>query len=475
MVRKKILLIGLAFILIHGRGFSQFECKKEQAVEVKESWNDESWETFHAKTVDCISDFKPGKDEVKKTILGSRSDKRVAATGYFRTERINGRWWFVDPDGYLFYNVGIVEVGPGNSKNQQEIFSRKFESPAAWAEQTVDFLKSYGFNGAGAWSDEELLREVEEPFAYTLYYNFMKPYLDQYKVKHNIKAFADAGWQGYSHDLVFVFHPAFEEFVKQRAKGLSKYKNDKYMLGIFSDNEMPIVPDALDRHLKLLDHDDPGYIAAWSWLRGRKGPDVKIEDITGKDRDDFIEFYMDRYFSVVSRAIKENDPNHLYLGCRYNQEEEELKSPGAFRSAGKYCDVISVNHYRKWEPDPELIEQWGEWSGIPFIITEWYVKGDDTGMKNESGAGWIVKTQKDRGLFYQNFTLSLLQSPYCIGWHWFKYQDNDPSDETTDISNRNSNKGIVDIAFEPYRDLLNEMKMVNMNVYELIDFIENNR
>ncbi len=30
----------------------------------------------------------------------------------------------------------------------------------------------------------------------------------------------------------------------------------------------------------------------------------------------------------------------------------------------------------------------------------------DAGLANKGGAGWIVKTQRDRGLFYQNFTLS---------------------------------------------------------------------
>jgi hypothetical protein len=48
-------------------------------------------------------------------------------------------------------------------------------------------------------------------------------------------------------------------------------------------------------------------------------------------------------------------------------------------------------------------------------------------LANITGAGWTVRTQKDRGRFYQNYTLGLLKQPGCVGWHWFKYMDNDLS------------------------------------------------
>jgi hypothetical protein len=32
------------------------------------------------------------------------------ATGYFRTEKLNGKWWLVDPDGHLFFSHGIDTV-----------------------------------------------------------------------------------------------------------------------------------------------------------------------------------------------------------------------------------------------------------------------------------------------------------------------------------------------------------------------------
>ncbi len=36
------------------------------------------------------------------------------ATGYFRAEKVNGKWWLVDPDGYLFFSNGIANVRVAN-------------------------------------------------------------------------------------------------------------------------------------------------------------------------------------------------------------------------------------------------------------------------------------------------------------------------------------------------------------------------
>ena len=117
----------------------------------------------------------------------------------------------------------------------------------------------------------------------------------------------------------------------------------------------------------------------------------------------------------------------------------------------------------------------GFWSGKPVLITEWYVKGEDSGMPNTSGAGWIVKTQADRGKFYQNFALGLLESKSCVGFHWFKYRDNDPDDPNADPSNKDSNKGIQNGDYQLYTDLVEKMKEMNDEVYNLADYFDNKK
>ena len=93
-------------------------------------------------------------------------------------------------------------------------------------------------------------------------------------------------------------------------------------------------------------------------------------------------------------------------------------------------------------------------------------------MPNQSGAGWIVKTQTDRGLFYQNYTLALLESKNCVGWHWFKYMDNDPTSEGAELSNIDANKGVVDNYYNEYTTCLDLMSIINLQIYELTDYFD---
>jgi hypothetical protein len=146
--------------------------------------------------------------------------------------------------------------------------------------------------------------------------------------------------------------------------------------------------------------------------------------------------------------------------------------PLVFKAAGKYLDVVSVNYYNSWTPDQNLMNMWVRESGKPFIITEWYAKGVDSGLPNVTGAGWLVKTQQDRAKFYHNFAIGLMQNKDCIGWHWFKFLDNNPEDINAEPSNKDSNKGVVNWQYKPYTGLLEEMKRLNDNVYQLIDYFD---
>jgi hypothetical protein len=193
------------------------------------------------------------------------------------------------------------------------------------------------------------------------------------------------------------------------------------------------------------------------------GKGVISEDL----RREFVEYVFEAYFRITTQAIRAVLPHHLCLGSRFHAPAKQAS--GAWKAAGRWCDAISMNYYDHWNPQVEHLRQWHEWSGKPCLITEFYVKGMDSGMVNSSGAGWVVRTQADRGAFYQNFTLALMESKTCIGWHWFKYMDNDPSNSTTDASNRDSNKGILNSRYEPYQGLLEAMKELNTRVYPLIE------
>jgi len=59
-----------------------------------------------------------------------------------------------------------------------------------------------------------------------------------------------------------------------------------------------------------------------------------------------------------------------------------------------------------------------------------------------------------------------------VGWHWFNYMDNDPSDLTTDPANRDSKKDIVTFRFEPCPTLIGTMRQPNEPVHRLADYFD---
>jgi hypothetical protein len=278
-----------------------------------------------------------------------------------------------------------------------------------------------------------------------------------------------SGHMGYPKDCIFVFDPQFATFCDAYAKQLVSTKDDPWLLGHFSDNELPLYHRSLDNFLKL-PPEDPGRKAVDQWLTERLVKHPEDTTLNDQKRDEFLGFIADRYFQITSAAIRKYDPNHLCLGPRL--DFEALKSKALFEAAGRHLDVIATNYYHQWSPNPEQVKNWVEWSGKPFIVTEWYAKGMDSGFANTTGAGFVVKTQADRGRFYQNFTLGLLESGGCVGWHWFKYRDNDPNAKGADPSNIDSNKGIVNLALEPYVPLMMAMQELNRQVYSLADYFD---
>ena len=65
---------------------------------------------------------------------GGFSATKTKATGFFRTEKSDGRWWFVTPEGHLFYSTGVNGVGVASGTrmlSQEYLWLRSMISPSA--------------------------------------------------------------------------------------------------------------------------------------------------------------------------------------------------------------------------------------------------------------------------------------------------------------------------------------------------------
>jgi hypothetical protein len=396
--------------------------------------------------------------------FGGMPIKVGEGSGFFRTQKIKGRWWLIDPEGCLYIHKAVNSVQTISSRGAREYFKSEFGSMSQWASVTSSLLHDTGFNGIGAWCDYKSLKPASNNLSYTKLWSFMAKYGNK-----RGGTYQKPGHTGYPEDCPFIFDPEFPVFCMEYASALAETKDDPWLIGHFTDNELPWRIDMLDNYLNLHE-EDHGHIAAAKFLAERHGPNASEKDITEEDREDFLAFAVDTYYNAVCPAILHHDPNHLILGSRFHGRA--VKIPRLFEAAGKHLDVVSVNYYHAWTPDAELLTSWSEKSGKPVIITEWYAKAMDSGLENTSGAGWLVKTQRDRAAFYQNFTLGLLESRVCVGWHWFRYSDNDPTEKGVDPSNLDANKGIVTNRYEPYGVLVDHMRDINSRTLGIIRYFD---
>lgn len=442
-----------------------------QTVQVQR-WTGDSYKDYVSRDLSSLADFSPSSENPQLSQYGGDLTKRYEATGSFYVTKADGRWHMVDPDGYEYYNLGVASVEPGSSEAENAGREAAYDDIYDWADKTTSMLKNdFGFNGAGGWSDLSYLPGVEEPLNTTEIAYFLKNYMRSLGLDNSTGGSTTFA----NNNTMNVFDPGFEAYCDKRAQALADkytYKSKPYFIGWMSDNELPGDFDMLDRYLTLDPSDTRNlysYVTAWEWFysyTGKKNP--SLSDITDVMRQDFMEFVYDRYFYVVSSALKKYAPDKLFLGARHAGGE----SSGILKAAGRYCDVVTINYYGAWTPESGLMAQWSSWTGKPFIITEWYAMAYDSGLACTTGAGFRVQTQEDRGKFYQNYALKLLQTKNCVGFHWFKYLDNDPNATGRDASNIDGNKGILNIAFQPYTALTDRMREVNINAYRLIEYFD---
>ena len=440
------------FDLVHGKYFP----------------SDRAWVRRVTNKLEHLEGFVPGSKDIPLDKFGGRTDIQMPKTGFFHVKKIDGRWWFITPEGHPYYNVGIGRVKPLDGPEAQEALKEKFGTEENWYDATLDLLKEYRFTAIGGFTGGwETVEPVDDyiphnRFPYTIMLRTAATFAQSKGLtpRNNFRHFRD--------HIVPVFHEDFEDYCRQYIKEqISDYVDDPYLIGYYSDNELTFHPNALQIMLGLDDASDPSRIAAEEWLKER-GVDRESDGLSTETKRAFVAYYAETYFRKVTDALREIDPNHMYFGHRMHNPDKYR--PEIWMAAGKYMDAIAYNVYREWTPRQEMMDMWYKASGKPFLVTEWYAKTQEaergSGLDNDGGWGWYVQTMEDRTAFYHNFTLALMQHPACIGWHWFEYQDDWPGDV------HNSNKGIVDNRFNPYYKFLDGIKVINSETYNIIDFFD---
>jgi hypothetical protein len=466
-----------------------------------------SLEELKERTVDETADLTahPGPEGWDE-YGGWEAGPTLAATGFFRTQKHEGKWWLVDPKGKLFWSHGIDCVNawgntpvtdrekwfanyPGDWPDFAEFVStagrvlhgdyagqqpKCFDFAAAnlkrkygdgWKTRLADLshrrLRSWGMNTIANWSDAAVYLMDRTPYCVAVHFGG-KPL---------------QGSEGYWGQFRDVFDPSFEESLRQAMAGqVGKSAGDPWCLGYFVDNELAWGSDTSlaiatlvsppDQVAKQVFVDDlqakyetiDALNAAWgtqhaSWdvlLQNRQPPDAAK---AGADLRAFYTKTAERYFQVCRDCVKAVAPNNLYLGCRLAWTNDL-----AAAAAAKYCDVVSYNLYRRDVADFRMPGN----QDVPLIIGEFHFGALDRGLFH---TGLVpVADQSARAEAYKSYVRGCLANPQFVGCGWFKYRDECTTGRPLDAENYQI--GFLDICDTPYPETIAASREVGYGMYE---------
>ncbi|BFM13289.1 beta-galactosidase [Simiduia litorea] len=74
--------------------------------------SDEALKAIATAELEQLAKSKPMDD--RSRFGGWKDGPKLEATGFFRTQKVDDKWWLVDPEGYLFFSHGLANVRMAN-------------------------------------------------------------------------------------------------------------------------------------------------------------------------------------------------------------------------------------------------------------------------------------------------------------------------------------------------------------------------
>jgi hypothetical protein len=390
-----------------------------------------------------------GKGDFSYCRYGGYEGSKAKASGFFRVEKIEGKWWFVDPDGHLFLSLGADSMGTSmatSTQGREQLFAalppadisggrgggrggasfyswnmlRRFGADwsAKWVDLTARRVFAWGFNTVGNWSDQHLGNANRVPYVVTL-----------------------RGWgiETGPMGVPDVYAPEYAANIdRAAAQQCESHKDDPYVLGYFLGNEPPwpgregVAVDAI-----LAGPDSALKKAAQAFLTDGDSPDR---------RKAFLYQSYQRFVEAATAAIRKHDPSHLSLGLRFGSS-----APPEIVRLSKVFDDYSLNNYA-YKVNQTEIDKVRSLIDKPILIGEFHFgtpgRGMTPGLKQTS-------TQEERGVAYRYYIENAMADPSIVGAHWFEWVD-EPS--TGRFDGENYNIGLVDVTDRPYTELLDAAK-----------------
>jgi len=411
------------------------------------------------------------------------------ATGHFRTQKINGRWWVIDPLGKQFWSFGVNSAGSMTTGPTWQKW-HFFEWLPDDDPQTVQFLDAqdnYKVGALNAWrkygtdyADEYNTRALERIRSWGLntlggWQAIDTGQASSNKVPYTITVWHPEARLNGNEKIINPYNPAFRTAVRDRLAEFPDTWDDPFCVGYYVDNELhwgvptlfdagmtddsdTSAQDAFIAYLQTVYPTIGDLNAAWGTGLGSFSDvgnmdPITIRAIAMSDVNPFYDEWVDTYFRIVDEEIAAVAPNKLYLGCRWHQWNNRMVP-----IAANYVDIFSFNLYRK-----EILNHDYYGVDVPFISTEYNFGSVDRG-KFFPGLGWS-SDQRNRGEQMKYYVRSAIDNPLCVGAHWFAWM-NSPTWGRGD--GENAGMGFVDVVDTPYPVMRDTAREIATNLYALL-------
>lgn len=389
---------------------------------------------------------------------GGFSNTEAKATGFFHVEKMDGRWWFVDPDGHLFFSSGVNGVGAFSGTRVQgredlfaalppaNLFSGAMpgRSPAG-SFYTWNLQRRFGDDWRGKWA--ELTTKRMATWGFNSMHNWGATNQSEPRVPY---ALMMRGWQTTNSimGLPDVYAADFARRVDDAAASqLEPRKNDPWMLGFFIGNEPPWP----GRESALCDAILAG---PESEIQKRLKTELADGD-TPERRKSFALAAFQTYAETINAAVRKHDTSHLNLGIRFGGEPKDdvLKAARGF-------DVFSVNIY-SYAPSPKTLDHIYSIAQRPILIGEFHIGAPERGM-----ASGLVQamSQEERGVAFRYYVEQCAAHPDVVGTHWFQWLDQPVTGRN---DGENYNIGFIDVTDQPYAELVAAAKLTHSRLLEI--------
>ncbi|WP_294505612.1 hypothetical protein [uncultured Victivallis sp.] len=423
------------------------------------------------------------------------------ATGYFRVEKIDGRWWFITPEGNRFflqgvdavswretgYNTPLLNVDSRPRKEFLELPERARFQEAYHTQGKVNFLagnlkRKYGPDFDRKFRDIARRRFLAWGFNSTAKWGWGEsiglPFIEDSHAGPVRRI-------GEKYRAIDMYDPDFAAKIEPAVKAVcDRRRGDPMLIAYSMENENgwseelvalllqePADCFAKGAFLDFLAQKRGGDFAGVAELFDRPGENragllaAKLESagVPVAEVREFINLSSQRYHRILRELFRKHDPYHMFMGAAHCPKQ----SVDWYEGAAKYVDFLGFNIYGLslgWvDRDMDRLMR----ADTPFTVLEYSFVTEGRGYPGYSGNN-TVRSQADRGTGFRLFTEGAAVNPLCIGFGYFIYWDQ-PVTRRGLPDGEAFNFGLVNQCDQPYEEMLTAVKAANAKLFDLHD------